>query len=220
MKKFASFRWTEQPTETGRQSRQRHGSIDRKRNRQTDMLRYWKTETVRETNAQTHKETQKSTDRQGQRRQTDTCKKTHKIKQTKRQKPRQTDRQRARQTDRERDETFLAWSGVRKDGIIAFLRLYLSCHNRSSLTVGSDATKNYNQHVHKNETFKMHVSNQYSKQSISQTIRLTDYILTEHPKFIHSGYFYSASSSPLPLRGAPDTAWKRTTVSEGLARGP
>src|SRR6218665_1270195 len=24
--------------------------------------------------------------------------------------------------------------------------------------------------------------------------------------FIHSGYFYSASSSPLPLRGAPDTA--------------
>ena len=25
-------------------------------------------------------------------------------------------------------------------------------------------------------------------------------------KFIHSGHFYSASSSPLPLRGAPDTA--------------
>jgi|SRR6218665_1277819 len=25
--------------------------------------------------------------------------------------------------------------------------------------------------------------------------------------FIHSGYFYSASSSPLLLRGAPDTAW-------------
>src|SRR6218665_198083 len=25
--------------------------------------------------------------------------------------------------------------------------------------------------------------------------------------FIHSGYFYRASSSPLLLRGAPDTAW-------------
>jgi len=25
--------------------------------------------------------------------------------------------------------------------------------------------------------------------------------------FIHSGYFYSASSSPLLLGGAPDTVW-------------
>src|SRR6218665_916827 len=29
----------------------------------------------------------------------------------------------------------------------------------------------------------------------------------DHHSFIHSGYFYSASSSPLLLRGAPDTAW-------------
>src|SRR6218665_361437 len=49
--------------------------------------------------------------------------------------------------------------------------------------------------------------------------------------FIHSGYFYGASSSPLLLRGAPDTAGilccapqfhrevPQATVSEGLAQG-
>ena len=34
--------------------------------------------------------------------------------------------------------------------------------------------------------------------------------------FIHSGYFYSASSSPLPLRGAPD--YNTDTVSEFHAK--
>jgi len=48
--------------------------------------------------------------------------------------------------------------------------------------------------------------------------------------FIHSGYFYSASSSPLLFRGTPhystDTVLESThqalqeTVSEGLAQGP
>src|SRR6218665_1670624 len=49
--------------------------------------------------------------------------------------------------------------------------------------------------------------------------------------FIHSGYFYSASSSPLVLRGSPGTARIVTvsefhveatqeTASEGLAQGP
>ena|SRR6218665_1243793 len=47
--------------------------------------------------------------------------------------------------------------------------------------------------------------------------------------FIHSDHFYSASSSPLLLRGAPDstdtvpefhTEAPQATVSEGLARGP
>ena len=47
--------------------------------------------------------------------------------------------------------------------------------------------------------------------------------------FIHSGYFYRASSSPLLLRGAPDTARilsefhaeaPQATMSEGLAQGP
>ena len=49
--------------------------------------------------------------------------------------------------------------------------------------------------------------------------------------FIYSGYFYSTSSSPLLLRGAPDTACMDTvsefhaeapqaTVSGGLAQGP
>jgi|SRR6218665_338317 len=48
--------------------------------------------------------------------------------------------------------------------------------------------------------------------------------------FIHSGYFYSASSSPLLLRGALDTQHDtvrefhaevpQATVSEGLAQGP
>src|SRR6218665_4093815 len=40
--------------------------------------------------------------------------------------------------------------------------------------------------------------------------------------FIHSGHFYSAPSSPLPLRGAPD--YSTDTVlefhAEGLAQGP
>src|SRR6218665_1922624 len=31
-------------------------------------------------------------------------------------------------------------------------------------------------------------------------------IMTRKHSFIHSGYFYSTSSSPLLLRGAPDTA--------------
>lgn len=39
--------------------------------------------------------------------------------------------------------TFLDWSIVMKDGIIDFLRVYLSCHSRSVFTVGSDATKNW-----------------------------------------------------------------------------
>jgi len=38
--------------------------------------------------------------------------------------------------------------------------------------------------------------------------------------FIHSGYFYSASSSPLLLRGAPETARIRLTVSEFHAEAP
>src|SRR6218665_3426866 len=48
--------------------------------------------------------------------------------------------------------------------------------------------------------------------------------------FIHSEYFYSASSSPLLLRDAPNTAWilcwsftakrHQVTASEELARGP
>ena len=46
--------------------------------------------------------------------------------------------------------------------------------------------------------------------------------------FIHSGYFYSASSSPLLLRSASDTAWMseflaespQPTASEGLSKGP
>src|SRR6218665_1557261 len=33
-----------------------------------------------------------------------------------------------------------------------------------------------------------------------------------HSSFIHSGHFYSAPSSPLPLRGAPD--YSTNTVSE------
>src|SRR6218665_1250019 len=46
-------------------------------------------------------------------------------------------------------------------------------------------------------------------------------------EFIHSCYFYSTSSSPLLLRGAPDTAQilcrgftPQATASEGLAQGP
>ena len=47
--------------------------------------------------------------------------------------------------------------------------------------------------------------------------------------FIHSGFFYSASSGPLLVRGAPDTARilsefhaeaPQATASEGLAQGP
>src|SRR6218665_1655602 len=47
--------------------------------------------------------------------------------------------------------------------------------------------------------------------------------------FIYSGYFYSASSSPLKLRGAPDSTATvsefhaevpQATVSERLAQGP
>src|SRR6218665_2518128 len=48
--------------------------------------------------------------------------------------------------------------------------------------------------------------------------------------FIHSGYFYSASSSPLVLSGAPDYSTDtgseihaeapQVTASEGLAQGP
>jgi len=48
-------------------------------------------------------------------------------------------------------------------------------------------------------------------------------------KFIHSGYFYSTCSSPLLLRGAPDSTDNvlefdaeapQATVSEGLTQGP
>ena len=47
--------------------------------------------------------------------------------------------------------------------------------------------------------------------------------------FIHSGFFYSAPSSPLLLRGAPDSTdtvsefhakAPQATASEGLAQGP
>jgi len=51
-----------------------------------------------------------------------------------------------------------------------------------------------------------------------------------HRGFIHSDYFYSASSSSILLRGAPDyntdtvsefhAEAPQATVSEGLARGP
>src|SRR6218665_1004644 len=44
------------------------------------------------------------------------------------------------------------------------------------------------------------------------------YLHTNMHTFIHSGYFYSASSSPLLLRGTPDTP--QATVNEGLAQGP
>ena|SRR6218665_2327530 len=53
--------------------------------------------------------------------------------------------------------------------------------------------------------------------------------LIEHTSFIHSGYFYSASSSSQLLRGAPDTAQilcrsfalkRYTQLCEGLAQGP
>jgi len=42
---------------------------------------------------------------------------------------------------------------------------------------------------------------------------------------IHSGYFYSASSSPLLLRGTPNCSIEhaealQATVSEGLTQGP
>ena len=58
---------------------------------------------------------------------------------------------------------------------------------------------------------------------------LVDYIITH--SFVHSGYFYSAPTSPLLLRGAPDTArilcrsftpkrHVQATASEGLAQGP
>lgn len=40
-------------------------------------------------------------------------------------------------------DTLRAWSMVKNDGIIDFLREYLSCHRRSAFTLGSDATKNY-----------------------------------------------------------------------------
>src|SRR6218665_3579496 len=59
------------------------------------------------------------------------------------------------------------------------------------------------------------------------------FLIANH-SFIHSGYFYSTSSSPLLFRGAPDTARiqcqsfmsefhtkaSQATVSEGLAQGP
>lgn len=38
--------------------------------------------------------------------------------------------------------TLRAWSMVMNEGIIDFLREYLSCHRRSVFTLGSDATKN------------------------------------------------------------------------------
>lgn len=41
--------------------------------------------------------------------------------------------------------TLLAWSVVMKEGIMDFLRLYLSCHSLSFFTVGSAATKNCKQ---------------------------------------------------------------------------
>lgn len=43
--------------------------------------------------------------------------------------------------------TLRAWSMVMNEGIIDFLREYLSCHRRSVFTLGSDATKNYT-HTH------------------------------------------------------------------------
>ncbi len=39
--------------------------------------------------------------------------------------------------------TLRAWSIVKNEGIIDFLREYLSCHRRSVFTLGSDATKNF-----------------------------------------------------------------------------
>lgn len=38
--------------------------------------------------------------------------------------------------------TLQAWSMVKNEGIMDFLREYLSCHRRSVFTLGSDATKN------------------------------------------------------------------------------
>ena len=43
--------------------------------------------------------------------------------------------------------------------------------------------------------------------------------LKNQTSIIHSFYFYSSSSSPLLLRGTPDTVLE-ATVSEGLAQGP
>jgi len=42
---------------------------------------------------------------------------------------------------------------------------------------------------------------------LSSTCCAFDWHLLSTFLFIYSGYFYSASSSPLPLSGAPDTAW-------------
>jgi len=41
----------------------------------------------------------------------------------------------------------LAWFIVRNEGIMDLRRLYLSCHSRSSFTVGSEATKNWKKTV-------------------------------------------------------------------------
>ena|SRR6218665_3342546 len=65
----------------------------------------------------------------------------------------------------------------------------------------------------------------------SSPATVTAFINFENMSFIHSGYFYSAYSSALLLRGAPDTAWilcrsftpkrhRQLRVSEGLVQGP
>jgi len=69
-----------------------------------------------------------------------------------------------------------------------------------------------------NEIDKQYYSNEQWRR---KEIRFNRYL------FIHSGYFYSTSSRPLLLRGAPDTAQivpefhaeaPQATVSEGLAQ--
>jgi len=53
-----------------------------------------------------------------------------------------------------------------------------------------------------------------SPNRILVTFLLTLYeLLKGETLFIHSGYFYSASLSPLLLRGAPDTARRYNKVS-------
>jgi len=42
---------------------------------------------------------------------------------------------------------------------------------------------------------------------VEDGLKLADQVIYSTDKFIHSGYFYSSSSSPLLLRGAPYTEW-------------
>jgi len=53
-------------------------------------------------------------------------------------------------------------------------------------------------------TYQVTATNPYGTVTCSATLNVEGIIFIH--SFIHSGYFYSASSNPLLLRGAPDTA--------------